>query len=245
MIKRIFITLILSVFILSGAFAQGNGNGGGNGNGYGPGEKNCREAYNGGISELIGSLPYQEVDEGERIDLSYMYQEEKMARDVYLTLKETWNRLIFQNIANSEQRHMLALKTLFEKYSLPLPLVDDTVGYFADKEIQNLYYELTALGKTSLKQAMTVGATIEDRDIFDLQEALNRTDNTDIKTIYQNLMKGSRNHLRAFTRQLNILGIAYEAQYLTQEEVDAIINSPMERGFLDENGEPFFGTLDW
>ncbi|MBN1224192.1 MAG: DUF2202 domain-containing protein [Candidatus Aminicenantes bacterium] len=197
------------------------------------------------MSELIASLPYQEVDEKERADLSYMYQEEKMARDVYLTLKEHWNRLIFQNIANSEQRHMDAIKMLFDKYSLPLPILDDTVGYFTNAEIQNLYLELVAAGKVSLENALKVGATIEDRDIFDLKEALYRTDNSDIKTVYQNLMKGSRNHLRAFARQLSILSISYEAQYLSQEEVDAIINSPMERGVVDENGEPFFGDIDW
>jgi hypothetical protein len=43
-------------------------------------------------------------------------------------------------------------------------------------------------------------------------------------------MKGSRNHLRSFGGQLEIFGVNYEAQYLTQEEVDEIIDSPKERG---------------
>jgi hypothetical protein len=68
---------------------------------------------------------------------------------------------------------------------------------------------------------------------------------TDIKTLYQNLMKGSRNHLRSFARQLHSFGLSYTAQYLSQEEVDAIIFSSMERGILDENGDSYFGDTGW
>jgi hypothetical protein len=39
--------------------------------------------------------------------------------------------------------------------------------------------------------------------------------------------------------------VSYDAQYLTQEQVDEIINSPMERGLVDENGDPIFGNTGW
>jgi hypothetical protein len=67
-------------------------------------------------------------------------------------------------------------------------------------------------------------------------------DNIDIRTVYQNLLKGSRNHLRAFAYQLSLLKSSYVAQYLSQEEIDAIIDSPWERGRYDENGEPVSGV---
>ena len=35
------------------------------------------------------------------------------------------------------------------------------------------------------------------------------------------------------------------AQYLTQQEIDDIIYSPMERGILDENGDPLYGNTGW
>lgn len=57
--------------------------------------------------------------------------------------------------------------------------------------------------------------------------------------------KGSRNHLRAFTSQLNSYGLSYMAQYLTQEEVDAIVYTPMERGILSENGDFYQGNKRW
>jgi hypothetical protein len=47
--------------------------------------------------------------------------------------------------------------------------------------------------------------------------------------------------MRAFISQLIAFGVAYKGEYLTPEEIDAIINSPRERGFLDENGIPLYG----
>jgi len=43
-------------------------------------------------------------------------------------------------------------------------------------------------------------------------------------------IKGSRNHLRSFVGKIEEQGVVYEAQLLTQEEVDAIVDSPVERG---------------
>lgn len=244
MIKKNFAILILLAFLCLPMRAQGFGNGGGNGNGNGSGNgPNC--GFGGGIAELVASLPHEDVSAQERAGLLYIYEEEKLARDVYLTLQEKWKARILQNIAQSEQRHMEALKLLLEKYSIPLPVEHDTVGYFTNAELQNLYYELTSEGSVSLEKALWVGATIEDLDIFNLIGFLDEADNIDIRTVYQNLMKGSRNHLRAFGRQLENRGQPYQAQYLPQNVVDDIIDSPVERGMLDENGDPIFGNTGW
>jgi hypothetical protein len=42
-------------------------------------------------------------------NILFMREEEKLAKDVYLTLYEIWGLQIFQNIAESEQRHMDAV----------------------------------------------------------------------------------------------------------------------------------------
>ena len=53
----------------------------------------------------------------------------------------------------------------------------------------------------------------------------------DLIQAYENLQRGSRNHLRAFVRQIQMLDDEpYEAQELDQEEVDTILDSPLERG---------------
>jgi len=46
------------------------------------------------------------ITEDERYWLTYLREEEKLARDVYIYLNDLWDMRIFKNIAASEQKHM-------------------------------------------------------------------------------------------------------------------------------------------
>jgi hypothetical protein len=201
--------------------------------------KNNRGRAN--LAAIATNLPVQELSAEEAAGLTQMREEEKLARDVYQAMFEKWELAVFSNIARSEQRHMNAIKALLDKYGMADPVTDSAAGIFTNPEMLTLYTDLVEKGKTSLVDALQVGATIEDLDIKDLYDFLEQTDNTDIKTVYQNLAKGSRNHLRTFTYQLALNGAAYEAQYLTADKIDDIINSPRERGRVDENGHQVTG----
>ncbi len=166
----------------------------------------------------------------EKSDLINMAQEEKLARDVYLTLYNKWKLVIFKNIAQSEMRHMDAVLKLIEKYGLKNPITNDSVGVFKDPKFKKLYEELVAKGNKSEVDALKVGAMIEELDIADLQKCINRTDKQDIKNVYENLMRGSRNHLRAFVSALNSLGATYTPKYISEKEFQTIISSSMEKG---------------
>lgn len=183
-----------------------------------------------GSSQVINNLPYEELSVEEELGLIRMREEEKLARDVYATLYEVWQKPVFRNISQSEQRHMNAVKGLIDKYGLIDPVIDSTIGVYTDPEFTGLYISLVEQGSASMIDALIVGATIEDLDIKDLQDFLAQTDNEDITAVYENLLKGSRNHLRAFTYLLSLNGETYEAQYITPEELEAIITSPRETG---------------
>lgn len=171
------------------------------------------------------------LSQAEIDGLIFLWEEEKLARDVYLFLYDAWDQWIFENIAASEQQHMDAVKKLLDKYGLDDPAEGQPNGVFTNQFLQELYNALTAQGSEFPLQALIVGATIEDMDIFDLQTLLAETvTSDDIRRVCENLMKGSRNHLRAFVGQLELLGESYDAQYLSQEEVDAIVNSEWETG---------------
>lgn len=135
----------------------------------------------------------------EAADLLFMREEEKLARDVYTALYATWQVPVFQNIAASEQKHMDAIKVLLDTYGLTDPAL--APGKFTDPTLQALYDQLVAQGSISLAEALKVGASIEEIDIRDLQERIAQTDNSDIQWTYNNLLKGSYNHLKAFTNQ--------------------------------------------
>jgi len=203
----------------------------------GMGGKNGFGRDRAGLATVVANLPVQELSAEEEEGLMLMREEEKLARDVYQVLYEHWDLPVFSNISHSEQRHMDAVKALIDKYDLADPIADDSAGCFTDPELQALYDGMVEKGKTSLVDALLVGVTIEDIDIKDLYGLIEQTENSDIKTVYQNLAKGSRNHLRAFSRQLSVNSATYEAQYLSADEIKEIVSSPIERGKVDENGE--------
>ena len=180
-------------------------------------------------SEVV-STTLEELTVLEADNLVFMREEEKLARDVYLTMYEAWGLNIFSNIAASEQTHTDAVAEMLDKYKLSDPVVDDRTGIFINQELANLYDTLLARGYLSSLDALKVGALIEEVDMVDLKRAIEETDNEDIQVLYENLLSGSRNHLRAFVGLIEDQGIVYEAQFLTQEEVDAIVDSPIERG---------------
>lgn len=161
--------------------------------------------------------------------LTYLREEEKLARDVYITLQQRWGLDIFVNISMSEQQHMDAIKNLLDKYGLADPS-HPQIGVFTDQNLQMAYQALVARGNQSVVDALLTGGYIEELDLGDLEKAMAANSHSDLLQVYSNLMKGSRNHLRAFAGQLENSGIAYDAQVLTQDQVDAIINTPMERG---------------
>ena len=128
---------------------------------------------------------------------------------------------------------MDAVKGLLDRYDIDDPVDPDIQGHFEDQILQDLYDDLIAAGSVSREDALHVGATIEDLDIFDIYEMIDHaTSIEDVTSVYENLSKGSRNHLRSFVGQLVLFDETYEAQYLEQDEVNEILNSPMETGNL-------------
>ena len=188
------------------------------------------------LRPALEALPAESLSDPETTGLLYMREEEKLARDVYLTLYDTWGLQIFSNIAQSEQTHTESVRNVLEKYNITDPVIDDTVGVFVNDELQQLYTDLTVQGNTSIENALTVGAIIEDLDIYDLQQEISKTDNQDITLLYENLIRGSRNHMRAFISQLTSRGDNYTPQYITQAEFDDIIGTDQERGGGNSGG---------
>ena len=177
----------------------------------------------------------QPISTDEHAGLIYMYEEEKLARDVYTTLASQYQTPIFNRIGASEQRHMDAVKRLLQAYQVTIP-TGNTTGVFTDVKLAALYQQLVNRGEQSYIDALQVGATIEDLDIYDLQQYISGTENRAILQVYQNLAKGSRNHIRAFTGQLLANNVEYTAQYLDQQTLDTILAAPKERGPVDAQG---------
>lgn len=178
-----------------------------------------------------GGPPAGELSSQEATDLLFSREEEKVARDVYISLYQRWGKAIFFNISESENTHMSVVLDLIIRYGLTDPVGDAGVGVFSEAGgFQEIYDDLVAAGSASLAAAHVVGVAIEEMDIYHLQHHIEHTDHADIRTVYENIMRASRNHLRSFYDYLDAHGIDYEPEFLSKEEFLAIATSPMERG---------------
>ena len=159
--------------------------------------------------------------------LKFMREEEKLAHDVYVALYALYgNDDIFYRISLSETTHTEAILALLVKYGIPDPAAGKPAGVFEDPDLQALYDTLIAMGSASHIEALKVGALIEETDIRDINAKKAVTDEADILTVYNSLLCGSQDHLRAFNSQLLALGVIYVPQVITQAAWDSIVGTP-------------------
>jgi hypothetical protein len=189
------------------------------------------------------------LDYNEQIHLAFMREEEKLARDVYLTLGTMYpDSVIFGNIDDSEQRHTMAVKAMIEKYDYKDPNTNDNIGIYTGEDygwyFTEKYNLLVERGSISELEAWYVGAFIEELDMMDINQCpkiivetdngINEvtecgkiyTDNSDIAKLYDSLLDGSDSHLEGYVKNIekHIGKGNYQAQVLSQEQVDEILN---------------------
>ncbi|MBL0147165.1 MAG: DUF2202 domain-containing protein [Chitinophagaceae bacterium] len=168
----------------------------------------------------------------EKNAILYMREEEKLARDVYDSLYVKWDVNPFNNIRKSEQVHMDEMKLLITTYNLqdPVEANNNKHGVFTNILLQKYYSELVTTGSLSLIEALKAGAKIEELDISDLDIRIAQTNNKDIIASYNYLKMASKNHLRAFVRNLKMQGINYEPIILSKAAFKAIIKAETNGG---------------
>ena len=173
------------------------------------------------LTTIIDSTPTSTLTEEQKNALAYMWNEEKLAKDVYFALNELYPHQTLYNIASkSETEHQGMVETLLEKYDLniladnyeggynPDSLAVIEPGKFIDANVQSLYDTLYDLGSKSLTDALKVGCMVEVTDINDLNERIAASEgNEDLILVFSNLRSGSYNHYWAFDGALKALGV--------------------------------------
>jgi len=164
------------------------------------------------------------LDETEIDHLVFIREEEKLARDVYLSLYQKWGNPVFAKIAESEQAHMDAMANLLSFYGIDDPVTNDVIGAYTNQDIGDLFQDLINWGLLSEKDALLVGGYIEEYDILDIWKAYEETDEVRIQRVYQNLYEGSYNHLDAFVYNYELLtGESYVPQLLSKTQYDLVM----------------------
>jgi len=90
----------------------------------------------------IWSYPKVELTEAMKYSLSYMWHEEKLAKDIYLALNALYPNKQFENIATkSETIHEDLIKDLALKYDLNVTNVVDYKERFTQEDLDTLAHK--------------------------------------------------------------------------------------------------------
>jgi len=145
-----------------------------------------------------------ELTEEQKDMLFFIYEGEKVARDIYITLgKIHKNENTFALMRFSEQRHIDCARDLCDTYGVETSQVnEDTVGKFESPVLQTLYDACTEKGEKSLHDALEVGEFIEASDIEDLEHASVGMP-SDVTHVYENIKKRNLRHLDTFQAALS------------------------------------------
>jgi hypothetical protein len=154
---------------------------------------------------------------GDIQGIMFIWEEEKVARDLYSSLYRGTNLTIFADLARSEQRHMDQAGMLMDGYGMKAPVTAEP-GVFSNETLDGLYADLLAQGRRSEEDALKAAAVFEEISIVDLEREISSARAEDVRAVYQGLLAGSRKHLRSYVRDLEDLGIRYTPEYLSQEE---------------------------
>jgi len=163
------------------------------------------------------------LDDNQKYSLAYMWNEERLAQDLYLNLYNVNSDAIqLYNIAlKSEAYHIELVENLVKAYDLNITnLVDYTQNYseaelkampagtYGVTAIQDLYNTLYNNGAASVQASLEVGCMVEVTDIDDLDKyIIDAKENQALIDTFNLLKDGSYSHYWAFDRALKNLGI--------------------------------------
>ncbi len=171
----------------------------------------------------INAYPLSTLTEDMKYALSYMWHEEKLAKDIYLSLNEiNYNKQMYNIATKSETVHENLVEDLAVRYDLNLTNVADYKEYYAKEDlanlaqgefaitkIQDLYNALYDFGKVSPQQTLQVGCMVEVTDINDLNEFIAKSSEaSDLLAVFDFLKEGSYKHYWSFDNGLKSIGVA-------------------------------------
>ena len=173
---------------------------------------------------MMSSLPTYSLSAAQKETLAYMWNEEKLAKDIYLALNGIYPSQQLSNIATkAETQHESSVEALLKKYNLSVrdvlnssgtatysaaALATIPAGSYTLPELQSLYNALYAEGSISAQKSLEVGCKVEVTDVNDLNKDLViATGAQDLVIIFENLRAGSYYHYWAFDKGLKNIGV--------------------------------------
>jgi len=172
-------------------------------------------------SDAEEDVPMSTLTQDLKDSITYMYNEEGLAYDLYMNIYKIQSVKQLLNIAtNSEIKHIDAVNELAIKYDLNMTQYPDTdvpysiegisSGVYPVEHIQELYDLLYDKGIQSKQDALEVGCMVEVVDIDDLDKYIvlaKESNATDVLEVFNFLISGSYKHYASFDKGLKDMNV--------------------------------------
>ncbi|MEO8513275.1 MAG: DUF2202 domain-containing protein [Ignavibacteria bacterium] len=151
-----------------------------------------------------------------------LYQEEKMAYDLYGEFYERWSLSVFSKVQQREAKHVWCVERIMDNYGFKYKS-NTKAGLYSDKEIQKIYDELSVNGCISDLAALEAAAFIKEKYIYELRESIRYQEDEYIVKVIFLMESAAQSHLRAFVNSIRLSGSDYNPVFLSEDEFSHIM----------------------
>lgn len=132
----------------------------------------------------------------EQSDLQFMVEKEKLLKNVYQVMYDTYDNYLFKTIMDCKEKHMTLLSARLDKYGLENPVAYLGDGVFSNSSFQQIYDTFIEEGQIDLTESMMYLKNMEEKHIIDIENTLSKTEgNLDVVKVYNICLVESKAHL--------------------------------------------------
>lgn len=153
-----------------------------------------------------------------------LYQEEKLAYDLYGEFYERWSLNVFNSVQQREAKHVWCVERIMDNYGFD-HVSNSKAGSYPDREIQKIYDDLSVKGCISDLAALEAAAYIKEKHISQLRERIRYQEDEYIVKVIFLMESAAQSHLRAFVKSIRLSGSDYSPVFLTDDEFCGIMSS--------------------
>ncbi|HMQ78186.1 MAG TPA: DUF2202 domain-containing protein [Ignavibacteria bacterium] len=153
-----------------------------------------------------------------------LYQEEKLAYDLYGEFYERWSLGVFNKVQQREAKHVWCVERIMDNYGFDYN-TNTIAGSYPDRDIQKIYDDLTVKGCISDLAALEAAAYIKEKHISQLRERIRYQEDEYVVKVIFLMESAAQSHLRAFVKSIRLSGSDYSPVFLTDDEFSRIMET--------------------
>lgn len=181
------------------------------------------------FTALLEGSPPDGLSYNDIRGLHLIREEEKITRDLFLSLAARWSMGIFRSLAESEDNQAILIRTIMERHSINDQYETGETAKFRNRETQSIYDGLAAKSSRSPEEAIRAALFTQDLGIYELRSLIRQTERTDLKILYLNLEKSARSAIRALNSELERRGAKYRPLFIDMDLFNLIVSDFSEK----------------